>query len=632
MKMVLMVEDNPGDARLLREMFNDQGGGDAELTHVERMSEAEIYLSKHAFDIILLDLRLPDAQGLGAVRRARTAAPHVALVVLTGLDDESLAAQALQEGAQDYLVKGKFESFWFFRAMRYAIERHRIETQLRESTQLFRATLDAASFAIVNLDPEQRVLIWNRAAERMFGYSNEELSGRPYPLIPEDGRAEFDALYRRVVSGETVRNVRLQHRRKDGALREVVFAAAPLDEGGRVRAVVASLEDITDRTVLETNFIQAQKMEAIGNLTGGMAHDFNNLLGVIIGNLDLLRPMLAPRSESLELADDSLDAALRGAELTRRLLAFARRQPLAPQPVELNELISSIVKLLARMLGEQVAIDLDLAGSLWPVVVDAMQLEAAITNLATNARDAMPNGGGLSIATANCRLDEDYAALHPELMAGDYVMIMASDTGIGMAPEVMARIFDPFFTTKQEGNGTGLGLSMVFGFMRQSGGHINVRSEPGYGTTFRLYLPRSPVAWVDAEAPPKSDAAAGAGRETVLAVEDNAALRRVVVRQLTDLGYRVIEADGPAAALEVMAKEEIDLLFSDVVMPGALDGYALSRQVLALRPSIKIVLTSGFPATHVIDTFAPPASAVRLLSKPYRRDELARAIRQTLDA
>lgn len=625
---ILLIEDNAGDARLLREMLKPEDAQNIHLTHVVSMSAAEQRLAQETFDIILLDLRLPDVWGLEAVRRARVAAPRMPLVVLTGSNDEELAAQTLHEGAQDYLIKGEIETRGLLRALRYAIEREHSEARLEESNELLGATLRAVPYAIVCLDRQQRVQIWNRAAEENFGYSEHELLGSSYPLVPEEGCVEFEALHARVFAGETLRDIRLQHRRKDGELRQISYAAAPIHDGPRIRGIVASLEDVTDHAGLEERFIQAQKMEAIGNLTGGMAHDFNNLLAVVIGNLDLLRPMLPAHGQAIELADESFEAAWRGAKLTKRLLAFARRQSLTPQCIILNDLVRNTVKLLERTLGEEVVIALALSEQVWPVMVDPAQFEAAITNLATNARDSMPTGGRLDLVTRNCSLDEDYAAAHPDVTVGDYVMIEVSDNGAGIAPEVVGKIFDPFYTTKTEGYGTGLGLSMVFGFMRQSGGHIHVHSEVGLGTTFRLYLPRS-FEGVDRPGLAKVEDTVGGG-ETVLVVEDNAALRRVAVRQLLELGYEVMEADSGAAAIDVLERESIDIVFSDVVMPGGLDGYALERHVAAVWPNIKVVLTSGYAANEA--TVGASRPGVRLLNKPYRRNHLAIAIREALDS
>jgi signal transduction histidine kinase len=372
---------------------------------------------------------------------------------------------------------------------------------------------------------------------------------------------------------------------------------------------------------------QAQKMEAIGNLTGGMAHDFNNLLGIVIGNLDILVERRNTDPEVRELAGEALDAALRGADLTKHLLAFARRQPLQPQQVDLNVLIANITRLLSRTLGENIEISLDLDPGLWQTVVDPSQLESALANLATNARDAMPDGGSLVFATGNRHLDADYAAEHIEVAPGDYAMIEVADTGAGMAPEIAQRIFEPFFTTKGVGKGSGLGLSMVYGFIKQSQGHINVYSEPGIGTTFRLYLPRAVVdGEVSLISGPAAEAVSGNG-ETVLAVEDNASLRRVVVRQLREMGYRVLEADSAASALSVLEEEPIDLLFTDVVMAGGMSGIDLARDAQRRWPDMKVLITSGFPETK-LNGSGP--SVARLLTKPYRKDELAQAIREIL--
>jgi signal transduction histidine kinase/ActR/RegA family two-component response regulator len=412
---------------------------------------------------------------------------------------------------------------------------------------------------------------------------------------------------------------------------EAMVAARTADLSRTVNALATATNQ---RQQAEARLIQAQKMEAIGNLTGGLAHDFNNLLGIIIGNLDLLRGVANVKKDGQkevdELAHEALDAAMRGADLTRRLLAFARRQPLQPERIELNGLVTGMVKLLGRTLGEAIEISLDLSPNVWPVLVDPAQLEASLANLATNARDAMPAGGKLMIATMNRFLDADYAEQFPEIRPGDYALIEVSDTGSGMLPDVMNHIFEPFFTTKPHGKGTGLGLSMVFGFMKQSGGHVNVYSEPGVGTTFRLYLPRAPEGPVLSDTRAIADAARAQG-ETVLAVEDNAALRRVVMRQLGDLGYRVLEAENAAAALALLAQEKVDLLFTDIIMAGEIDGYALAHEVRTRWPSVKVVLTSGFPQTR-LNGDRDWRDEFQLLSKPYRREDLAKALRDALDA
>jgi PAS domain S-box-containing protein len=416
--------------------------------------------------------------------------------------------------------------------------------------------------------------------------------------------------------------------RPDGSVRHVYRESEILtDAEGNPRYLAAALQDITERRRIEDQLRQAQKMEAIGNLTGGMAHDFNNLLGVIVGNLDLARELTDDRTDLRGLVDEALDAAWRGADLTRRLLAFARRQPLRPARIEVNELVGDAARLLRRLLGEDVEVSLELGSDIWPITADPAQLEASLANLATNARDAMPKGGRLIIATANRQLGEDYAAEHAEVTPGDYVMIEVSDTGAGMSQATMMQIFEPFFTTKEVGKGTGLGLSMVFGFLKQSGGHVNVYSELGVGTTFRLYLPRAFAESAVRETAEAEPLTRGAG-EAVLVVEDNPGMRRVVLRQLRELGYRALECDSAAAAIELLQRDPVDLLLTDIVMPGGLDGVELARIARGRWPHLKIILTSGFPQARVD---ANGGGTLSLLSKPYRKEELAAALRTALE-
>jgi PAS domain S-box-containing protein len=507
-------------------------------------------------------------------------------------------------------------------------ERREAEAGARRSQELVSSTLEAAPFAIISLKTDGTVMLWNRAAERIFGYTSEEAIGKFMPIVTEEEQAEFSQAIDAMRAGTVIRDQPMHRRRKDGTVIEVRFSGAPVYEDGQLRAFVGMLEDVTQSNARERQLIQAQKMNAIGNLTGGMAHDFNNLLGIIVGNLDLARTGALPDGMR-ELVEDGLRAALRGAELTRRLLAFARRQPLKPERVEINGLVKEILELLSRTLGEAVEIKANLSPEVWPVVIDPAQLEASLANLATNARDAMPTGGRLMIATENRHLDRDYTDQFPDVRPGDYVLIEVSDTGTGIAPDIIGRVFEPFFTTKPQGKGTGLGLSMVFGFVKQSGGHLNVYSELGAGTTFRLYLPRALAGATQEAAESRPDIAPSAG-ETILVVEDNPGMRRVVVRQLQGLGYRVRDVENGPAALEFLAKETADLLFSDVVMPGEMDGYELARRVTARWPRIKIVLTSGFPEAKLNGGFENSLH-LRLLSKPYRRDDLARLLRDVLD-
>lgn len=385
------------------------------------------------------------------------------------------------------------------------------------------------------------------------------------------------------------------------------------------------------RADMEAQLSQSSKMEAIGQLTGGIAHDFNNLLTVVLGNAEALTDELTNLPELRDMAAITANAALRGAELTSRLLAFARKQTLRPQVMDVSQLIQGMDSLLRRTLPENIVIEIVHAGGLWKTEVDPGQLESAVLNLALNARDAMPGGGALTIEIANAALDDDYVASEPGLVAGQYVLIAVTDTGRGIAPDNLELIFQPFFTTKEVGKGTGLGLSMVYGFVKQSGGHITVYSEVGEGTAIKLYFPRS-------HAPQEAGAARGGhrdlkgGTETVLVVEDDRLVRQHVIAQLKALGYRVFEAADARSALDILQQTpDIALLFTDVVMPGGMGGRELSEAALNLRPDLKVLFTSGYTENSIVHN-GKLDPGVELLSKPYRREQLAQKLRKILDA
>jgi signal transduction histidine kinase len=384
-----------------------------------------------------------------------------------------------------------------------------------------------------------------------------------------------------------------------------------------------------DIAELNERLRRSQRLEAVGQLTGGVAHDFNNLLTVVMGNAELLVELNTDNPTQRQLAEMIGTAAQRGAELTQRLLAFARKQALDPKVVDVNELVAGMDTLLRRSLGEHIEIELIRGAGLWPALVDPGQLENALLNLCLNARDAMPGGGRLTLETANARLDADYAAQQAEVTPGQYVMLAVSDTGEGIAPEHLQRVFEPFFTTKDKGKGTGLGLAMVYGFTKQSAGHVTVYSEPGDGTTVRLYLPRAVGAVAEA-GPVEAGAPVVGGHETILVVEDDAAVRRYACTQLKASGYRVIEAaDGPSALALLDTRDDVDLLFTDVVMPGGMNGRALADAACQRRPGLRVLYTSGYTENAIVHHGRLDAGAL-LLSKPYRRQALDRAVRAAL--
>jgi PAS domain S-box-containing protein len=495
----------------------------------------------------------------------------------------------------------------------------RLAAAHRINRRIFETTLDRRG-NIIQVSPSTRALL---------GHEPEEMVGRSardflYPDDLDRTREEM-RLARR---GHAMRNFETRYLHKDG--RPIPLAWTGIwSEADEQHFFIG--RDMRERNAVEERLRRSQRLEAVGQLTGGLAHDFNNLLTVVIGNLDLLQESLGADPAAADHAARALKAAMRGAALTKQLLAFARRQPLDAKVIDINERVTATMDLLRRTLGEEIEVKTALAPDLWSATADPSQLETALVNLAINARDAMPKGGRLAIETANKCIDESYVARSFDATLGDYVMLAVSDTGHGMPPEIVARVFEPFFTTKPAGKGTGLGLSMVYGFVRQSQGHVQIYSEVGHGTSVRIYLPRAATAAVPAapEPVPEPMPRARAG-ERILAVEDNPEVRRVVVAQLAELGYAVVEAANGEAGLDMLKRgEPVDLLFSDVVMPGGMTGYELARAARALRPDLKILLTSGFPRTANGDE--PAVEFGALLVKPYRRAELAAKIRQALD-
>ncbi len=471
---------------------------------------------------------------------------------------------------------------------------------------------------------------------RIRGLSPETFKprrGKLAPYLHEEDRPHVYQWLMDMEQGIQREAVDVRIVRPDGTVRICnVEARHVFDGGGRLRKLIGPLPDLPARRLTDQKLVQAQKMETIDELSGGVAHDFNNVLSVIIGNLDLLRRQISNDPVARKLCSEAARSAHRGADLTRRLLAYARRQPLRPRRTNVNDLVDGMARLLGRMLGENVILNLRLDRRTSPVVVDPTQLEAALRNLTANARDAMPDGGRLDITTRNARIDANYAVQHSEVSQGDYAMIEVSDSGEGIPPDIIGQIFEPFFTTKDPGNGSGLGLSMVFGFIKQSGGHVTVHSEAGLGATFRLYLPREADAERDTEHD-SSPAAVPGGIETILVVEDNADLRHVTAQGLRFRGYQVREAETAAAAIDVLkAHDDVQLLFADFVLPGGVDGVDLAAEAGRLRPGLPVLLTSGLPdARGTGKSKKVMASGIPLLNKPYRQDELAIAVREALD-
>jgi len=477
-------------------------------------------------------------------------------------------------------------------------ERRRTERQLAEQTariaeseERFRYLAQATVDTVRDWDIDADALWWNAGIETMFGYPREaiEPDSRSWTdrLHPDDRDGVLAAVRAALEGGDSAWEGRYRFRRRDGSYARVVDRAFIIrDPGGRATRMVCGMTDITARLELEEQLHRAQRLDALGQLTGGVAHDFNNLLTVIQGNAELLTEELDGDPRRLPLAQMIATAAERGGDLTRRLLAFARRQTLEPRPIDVNAHIEGMRPLLQRTLGEPVEIGLALGPDLPPALVDPAQLESAVLNLCLNARDAMPEGGRLLVDTAAVELDDDYAGRHGDVSPGFYVRVAVSDTGQGIDPGDLEHVFEPFFTTKQS-KGNGLGLAMVYGFLKQSGGHVNVYSEPGQGTTVRMYLPQAEAGEAAAAEPP-AEATCG-GSETVLLVEDDELVRRYAGDQLRALGYRVLEAEnGPEALAVLETVEPVHLLFTDVVMPGGMNGRELADAACRVRPDLHV--------------------------------------------
>jgi PAS domain S-box-containing protein len=517
---------------------------------------------------------------------------------------------------------------------------------LQQSESRLRLIADNLPMLIAYVDTARRVLFINRTGVAWSGRPLEDIVGGTIARLfaADSYRAVGDSIARAIAG--RVGQVEETLSFPDGTRRTVEASFIPDFAGSearpadaeKVRGFFVAMIDVTARRESEEQLRQALKMEAVGRLTGGVAHDFNNLLGIIVGNLDLVGLDLADRPAERTLIDRAIGAAERGASLTQRLLAFSRKQTLLPRLTDVNRLVLDMSDMLVRMLGESIEVAPSLCREPCYVRIDTNQLESALLNLAVNARDAMPDGGRLTIATMTMAAED--AARFPELAPGNYVMISVSDTGTGMAPDVSARAFEPFFTTKEVGKGSGLGLSMVFGFVKQSGGHVEIESEPAYGTTVRLYLPRSAERVGDAvDADEPAATTSGKGR-LVLVVEDNRDLLAFSVAALNRLGYRTAQAEDAAGALDILERlPEVSILFTDIMLPGGMDGVSLGREAQRRRPGIKLLFTSGFAQFDaqrgVPRELRPGVTLPRdaeLISKPFRVSDLRRHLDRVISA
>ncbi len=584
---ILLVEDIPADAELIARELRRAGVGGT-LQRVDARADYLRTLHEFAPDLIIADHSLPSFSASEAVEMAQREGAGVPVIIVTGSLDEETAADYIKAGAADYIVKSHLERLGpaVLRALdlnRARAEQARAQEQLRQSEARYRTLVDGVRDVIFAL-----------------------ARGEPRPVNP----------------------FRIRTRKGDYRVGE--FAATPQYREGQLAGILGICRDVTERLSLEQQLRQAQKMEAVGRLAGGVAHDFNNILTAITGYADLLLEDLGTTDRRRDDIAEIRKAAERAAGLTRQLLAFSRQQVMQVRVLDLNDVVADTQNMLGRLLGEDIALVTRLDPALGAVKADPGQLEQVIMNLAVNARDAMPGGGKLTIETANAELDDTYVREHFPARPGSYVMLAVSDTGTGMSDEVQSHLFEPFFTTKEKGKGTGLGLATVYGIVKQSGGYIWVYTEPGHGTTFKIYLPRVAGAPAQRASGPKASPV-GAGTETVLLAEDEAAVRAVARHALERQGYTVLEASSGEAALDLAERHSgrIHLLLTDVIMPG-MNGRALALRLSELRPDLRVVYMSGY-TEEAITRHGVLEPGLTYVQKPFTPEGLARKVREVLD-
>jgi PAS domain S-box-containing protein len=650
---ILVVDDEPNNRFALAQVL-----GELEETVVEAESgeDALRFLLREECAVILLDAHMPGLDGYMTAEliRRRERSRHIPIIFVSAVDrDDEHIARAYSMGAVDYVFKpvdpiilrskvavlidlyrmgaeverkAALERFLQEENLRFRQEKLEAERQLRQVEERQTAIMRSLPIALYSA-----AIGFGFVGPRFISDAIADLTGFPPSALRDDPQLWVERIHpddRERVLAEVAQitefgGMATEYRWvcADGSHRWFLDRAVLIRHEGRPFEIFGSCLDITDRRRVEQQLIQSQKMEAIGQLTGGIAHDFNNMLTVVIGNLDSLARSLKGTGRNFDRAQMALTGALSCAELTRRMLAFARRQPLQPSAVHLGDMSRNIAKLLSRTLGERVLIDVRVADDLWHVLADPAQVESSLINLAVNARDAMMEGGTLTIDARNVERTEPDADL-PE---GQFVLLSVTDTGVGMTQEVLERALEPFFTTKRMGHGTGLGLSMVYGFVKQSGGHVKIISTLGRGTSVRLYLPRTDTLPALSSVAGEDVSLSGRDR-TILLVEDDAGVRAVTAAMLKELQFNVIEADNGARALDIVDREsEIDLLFTDIVMPGGMNGFELGRLARERRPQLPVLYATGYSASY-----AAPEKGADMLAKPYREADLRSKLRGLL--
>jgi len=631
---VLVVEDSEDDTLLLiRELR--RGGYDPVFQRVDTRADMNNALDRRQWDIVIADYSLPNFSAPEALGLLKERGFDLPFIIVSGSIGEDTAVAAMKSGAHDYIMKDNFARLLpaIARELREAVgrrERKKAEEALRESEERYRDLFENANDIIYTLDLEGNFTSFNRTGERITGYSRDEIIGSNFANIVKPGQQDvFHQMLKRKLAGEEQISYELEIVAKDGRQILLDVSTRLIYKEGRPVGVQGIARDVTERKSLEAQLRQAQKMESIGTLAGGIAHDFNNILTGIIGFADLALFNLSAQHPLYHSLQEIKNLGERAARLTRQLLAFARKQMLEPQPFNLNDVITDLSKFLRRVIGEHIDLQTILANDLAIVHADVSQIEQVLVNLCVNARDAMSHGGKLVIETRNVDLDEMYCQTHPWAKPGNYVLLSVSDTGVGMDRATQERIFEPFFTTKELGQGTGLGLAMVYGIIKQHEGLIHVYSEPGHGSTFKIYLPAISGQAKAAERP-IIEAPRG-GSETILIAEDETSVRELIVAILETQGYSVLTASNGEDAVRVFEqnREGIDLIISDAVMP-RLGGRELYEILQRRFPALKFLFISGYSVNAMSERFIID-EGLELLHKPFNTIDLIRKVRELLD-
>ncbi len=630
---LLLIEDNPGDARLFQELLRDLEES-YQVVWCTTLAEAGKKIESTRFHLILCDLGLPDSQGSDTVIEVVGMAMDIPIIILTGQDDDRIAVQAIQAGVQDYLVKHTVTPELLSRAIRYAVERKRNEMAIRKRESqlaILSQAVEQSPVSVMITDTQGNIEYVNSKFVRITGYLPEEVKGKT-PRVLKSGQTsetEYKQLWETIKAGDSWQG-EFHNRKKDGSLFwERAFLSPVRDRFGNITHFLAIKEDITAEKNLEKQLIQAQKLESVGRLAGGVAHDFNNMLNVILGYTDIASNQLPESHPVRTCLEEVKSAASRSAELTRQLLGFARKQTVLPVVLNLNQCISNMLNMLHRLIGEGIELIWKPGLNLWSVRIDPSQIDQLLANLMVNARDAVSGTGVVTIQTENMVFDPVWCENNPGIVPGEYVNLSVSDNGCGMDEATIALIFEPFFTTKQPGVGAGLGLSTVYGIVKQNHGFIQVFSKPGAGSTFHIYFPRE----LSSEGKNLSEApvAAVSGNETILLVEDEESILKLYTHILGNCGYHVLSAKLPMEAIAMAASFDgrIDLVVTDVVMPG-MNGRQLADTLKASRPDIRILYISGYTA-DVIAQQGVLEKNVHFLQKPFSVGALAKKVREVLD-